>query len=107
MCLSTAARARQRRGGTTALQAEPLLRAGAHSVLIDFINVDQAKGDLFPMYEQVPARWPGFGQAKSFGGDRDRSMCRRILRLAPFRVCADAWLAGGRAAAGLIKGACC
>src|SRR5258708_28186670 len=36
-----------------ALLAEPLVRAGAHCVLIDFINVDQAKGDLFPMVEQV------------------------------------------------------
>ena len=27
-----------------ALLAEPLVRAGAHSVIIDFINVDQAKG---------------------------------------------------------------
>src|SRR4029079_3889098 len=36
-----------------ALVAEPLVRAGAHCVIIDFINVDQAGGDLFPMYEQV------------------------------------------------------
>ena len=36
-----------------ALLAEPLVRAGAHSVIIDFINVDQAGGDLFPMYQQV------------------------------------------------------
>jgi arylformamidase len=56
-----------------ALQAEPLIRAGAHSVLIDFINVDQAKGDLFPMYEQVrrALAWV-WRNAESFGGDRDR-----------------------------------
>jgi arylformamidase len=56
-----------------ALQAEPLVRAGAHSVIIDFINVDQAKGDLFPMYEQV-RRALAFvwNNAQSFGGDRDR-----------------------------------
>src|SRR5271155_3670202 len=33
-----------------ALQAEPLVRAGAHCVIIDFINVEQAGGDLLPMY---------------------------------------------------------
>jgi arylformamidase len=56
-----------------ALQAEPLVRAGAHSVLIDFINVDQAAGDLFPMYEQVrrALAWV-YKNADSFGGDRDR-----------------------------------
>ena len=56
-----------------ALQAEPLVRAGAHAVLIDFINVDQAQGDLFPMYEQV-RRALAFvwRNAESFGFDRDR-----------------------------------
>jgi arylformamidase len=56
-----------------ALQAEPLVRAGAHCVIIDFINVDQAKGDLFPMYEQVrrALAWV-WNNARNFGGDRDR-----------------------------------
>ena len=56
-----------------ALQAEPLVRAGAHSVIIDFINVDQAGGDLFPMYEQVrrALAWV-YRNAESFGGDRNR-----------------------------------
>ena len=56
-----------------ALQAEPLVRAGAHCVVIDFINVDQAGGDLFPMYEQVrrALAWV-HRNAASFGGDRDR-----------------------------------
>src|ERR1700710_858758 len=56
-----------------ALQAEPLVRAGAHCVIIDFINVDQAGGDLFPMYEQVRRAlgWV-YRNAESFGGDRDR-----------------------------------
>jgi arylformamidase len=56
-----------------ALQAEPLVRAGAHAVLIDFINVDQAQGDLFPMYEQV-RRALAFvwRNADSFGFDRGR-----------------------------------
>jgi arylformamidase len=56
-----------------ALIAEPLVRAGAHCVVIDFINVDQAKGDLFPMYQQV-RRALAFvhRNAASFGGDRAR-----------------------------------
>ena len=56
-----------------ALQAEPLVKAGAHSVIIDFINVDQAKGDLFPMYEQVrrALAWV-WNNAQNFGGNRDR-----------------------------------
>jgi arylformamidase len=56
-----------------ALQAEPLVRAGAHSVIIDFVNVDQSGGDLFPMYQQVrrALAWV-WRNAESFGGDRDR-----------------------------------
>jgi arylformamidase len=56
-----------------ALQAEVLVRAGAHCVIVDFINVDQAGGDLFPMYEQVrrALAWV-YRNAGSFGGDRDR-----------------------------------
>ena len=56
-----------------ALLAEPLIGAGAHSVILDFINVDQAKGDLFPMYEQV-RRALAFvwRNADRIGGDRDR-----------------------------------
>jgi arylformamidase len=56
-----------------AVQAEPLVRAGAHSVIIDFINVDQASGDLFPMYQQV-RRALGWvcRNAESFGGNRNR-----------------------------------
>jgi arylformamidase len=56
-----------------ALQAEVLVRAGAHCVIIDFINVDQANGDLFPMYDQVrrALAWV-YRNAESFGGDRER-----------------------------------
>jgi arylformamidase len=56
-----------------ALQAEVLVPAGAHSVIIDFINVDQAGGDLMPMYEQVRRALAFvYRNAESFGGDRNR-----------------------------------
>ena len=53
--------------------AEPFVNAGAHFVVLDFINVDDAGGNLFPMVEQV-RRAVGFiyRNAKSFGGDPDR-----------------------------------
>jgi arylformamidase len=56
-----------------AAQAEVLVEAGAHCVIIDFINVDQAGGDLFPMYDQVRRAlgWV-YRNADSFGGNRDR-----------------------------------
>jgi len=56
-----------------ALQAEPLVRAGAHAIFIDFINVDQAGGSLIPMFEQVSRAiaW-AWRNAETFGGDRSR-----------------------------------
>ena len=47
--------------------------AGAHAVVLDFINVDQAGGDLFPMVRQVSRAiaWV-WRNAESFGGDRNR-----------------------------------
>ncbi len=36
-----------------AMQPELLVRSGAHAVIIDFINVEPASGDLIPMYGQV------------------------------------------------------
>jgi arylformamidase len=64
---------RRNKAADYALQAEPLLHAGAHAVIIDFINVEQAGGDLFPMYEQVrrALAWT-WRNAESFGGDRER-----------------------------------
>ena len=64
---------RRNKAADYALQAEPLVRAGAHAVIIDFINVDQAGGDLFPMYEQVcrAIAWT-WRNAEKFGGDRER-----------------------------------
>ncbi len=63
---------RQRRARPR-LTAEAIVRAGAHAVVIDFINVGQTGGDLMPMAEQVAAPSPGPGSnAESFGGDRGR-----------------------------------
>jgi arylformamidase len=64
---------RRNKAADYALQAEPLVGAGAHAVIIDFINVEQAGGDLFPMYEQVrrALAWT-WRNAVSFGGDRAR-----------------------------------
>jgi arylformamidase len=64
---------RRNKGPDYHLQAEPLVRAGAHSIILDFINVEQAGGDLFPMYEQVrrAIAW-AWRSAASFGGDRER-----------------------------------
>jgi arylformamidase len=64
---------RRNKAADYALQAEPLIRAGAHAVFIDFINVDQAGGDLFAMYEQVcrAIAWT-WRNAEKFGGDRER-----------------------------------
>ena len=64
---------RRNKAADYALQAEPLVHAGAHAVIIDFINVEQAGGDLFPMYEQVrrALAWT-WRNAESFGGDPGR-----------------------------------
>ena len=53
--------------------AEVFVRAGAHSVILDFITVDDAGGSLFPMVEQVRRAigWV-YKNAKSFGGNPDR-----------------------------------
>ncbi len=61
---------RRNKAADYALQAEPLVRAGAHAVIVDFINVEQAGGDLIPMYEQVrrAIAWC-WRNAKNFGGD--------------------------------------
>jgi arylformamidase len=64
---------RHNRAADYALQAEPLVRAGAHAVIIDFINVDQAGGDLMRMHDQVcrAIAWV-WRNADKFGGDRER-----------------------------------
>jgi arylformamidase len=64
---------RRNKAADYALQAEPFLRAGGHAVIVDFINVEQAGGDLLPMYEQVcrAIAWT-WRNADQFGGDRER-----------------------------------
>jgi arylformamidase len=53
--------------------AELFVNAGAHFAVLDFINVIEAGGSLFPMVEQVrrAVAWV-HANAKSFGGDPDR-----------------------------------
>ena len=61
------------RGGRSAQlasMAEPYIKAGAHFVAVDFNNVIETKGDLFPMVDQVrrATAWV-FKNAAGFGGD--------------------------------------
>jgi arylformamidase len=53
--------------------AEPFMHLGAHFVVLDFTNVDEAGGSLFPMVEQVrrAVGWV-YRNAEKFGGDRNR-----------------------------------
>jgi arylformamidase len=64
---------RANRAADYAFLAEPFVSAGGHFVVLDFINVDDAGGSLFPMVEQV-RRAVAFvyRNARSFGGDPDR-----------------------------------
>src|SRR5262249_26689248 len=60
------------RGGRSAQlasMAEPYIKAGAHYVAVDFNNVLETKGDLFPMVDQVrrATAWV-YRNAASFGG---------------------------------------
>ena len=53
--------------------AEPFVRAGAHYVAPDFVDVTGTGGDLMPMAEQVrrAVAWV-YQNARSFGGDPER-----------------------------------
>ena len=64
---------RANRGRDYAFLAELFVNAGAHYVILDFTNVDDAAGSLFPMVEQVrrAVGWV-YRNAKSFGGDPER-----------------------------------
>ena len=64
------------RGGTAAYQAyqaEMFVGAGAHFIALDFNNVDETKGNLMTMAEQVRrgVAWV-YRNAASFGGDSNR-----------------------------------
>jgi arylformamidase len=56
-----------------AFPAELFVNAGAHFVVLDFINVDQAGGSLLPVAEQVRrgVAWI-YKNAKNFSGDPNR-----------------------------------
>jgi arylformamidase len=64
---------RRNKAADYAVLAEMFVRAGAHYVIPDFINVDEAGGSLLPMAEQIRRAivWV-YKNAASFGGDRDR-----------------------------------
>jgi arylformamidase len=64
---------RRGRAADFAFQAELFLNAGAHHVVLDFMNVDDAKGDLMPMVDQVrrAVAWV-WNNAASFGGNPNR-----------------------------------
>jgi len=64
------------RGGRArqnAYMAETFVKAGAHFAPVDFYNVGETNGDLFPMVEQCrrAVAWV-YKNAASFGGDRER-----------------------------------
>jgi arylformamidase len=56
-----------------AFPAEVFVRAGAHYVVLDFVNVDDVNGSLTPMVDQVrqALAWL-YRNARSFGGDASR-----------------------------------
>jgi arylformamidase len=64
---------RSGRSADFAFLAEMLVHAGAHSVILDFINIDEARGDLMLMARQVRSAvaWI-YRNAGTFAGDRDR-----------------------------------
>ncbi len=64
------------KGGSSsqvAYMAEVFINAGAHFIAVDFNNVNEVGGSIFPMVEQVrrAAGWV-YSNAKSFGGDPAR-----------------------------------
>jgi arylformamidase len=61
------------RSAQVAYMAEPYINAGAHFIAIDFNNVLELNGDLFPMVDQCrrAVAWV-YRNAQSFGGDPNR-----------------------------------
>jgi arylformamidase len=70
------------RGGRSAqfaVYAEPFVKAGANFVVVDFTNVRETDGDLFPMVDQCrrAVAWV-YRNASSFGGNADAMyLCSR------------------------------
>jgi arylformamidase len=60
------------RAANFAVYAEPFIKAGAHFVALDFANVRETGGDLFPMVDQCrrAVAWV-YRNAASFGGKAD------------------------------------
>jgi arylformamidase len=64
---------RNGRSADFAVLAEMIVNAGAHSVIVDFNNIDDVGGNLMTMAQQVRSAvaWV-YNNAKEFGGDKDR-----------------------------------
>jgi arylformamidase len=64
---------RNGRSADFALLAEMIVDAGAHSVIVDFNNIDDVGGNLMSMVKQVRAAvaWV-YNHAEKLGGDRNR-----------------------------------
>lgn len=64
---------RNGRSADFAFLSEMMVAAGAHSVIVDFANIDEAGGNLMTMVKQVRSAvaWV-YQNADKFGGDRDR-----------------------------------
>ena len=87
--------------------AEPFVQAGAHYVILDFINVDEAGGNLFPMADQVRrARRVGLQERQELRRRPEPHLrVRRIRRARIWRLRADHdWRKEGLPA-DVIKGA--
>ena len=70
---------RSGRSSDFAVYAEPFIKAGAHFVSIDFTNVVETKGDLFPLVDQCrrAVAWV-YRSAAKFDGNRDEMyLCSR------------------------------
>ena len=91
---------RANRAADYAFLAEPFVRAGAHYVILDFTNVDDAGGNLLPMVEQVrrAVGWV-YKNAEELRRRSEPALSHlALLRLASRRLRGDARLAQGRPA---------